>query len=667
MEKYIFKTGVFLFLIMIAPLSLIGQTRYSALIPDKEMSIQKTDQYLRVAADAQGTETAKSFFQFNFNHLPQNATFSGANLNLYKVEDSGISDFSTQNITILKGTNSWTGTETSLNDSRLAWAKLDNNRPIGRITVKKSTKETYIKLNPRSLSGLTDGLLSLAARAPDKEQYNRFYSTNQAQTKGNYFKKSKLVVQYTITAPPFRSDWAQASGAAQHQSFLNWEINASTTSAKVTQLPIPNNDYIVGADPTGAVLLYKNKPLVFTQSTRGTGSVYSVKYLEANGKEIWSKPVDAMAKSWPMIDELGRLYYISTGGNLTILDLTKEGEQLYFKSLASITNNQISRLNNNATLGYDGTLYLVDDRSIIALSAYPQLKIRWKYEFETNERCGPIALSPDEQYAFFISINTQQKNARLVQLNNMNGVTINASDSKLGAYSDGSNYYIPAPVVASPSRVFVLNGFDSGDKLMTYKYGAEGLSDESMIKSPSGKVSQPVVDKQGNVFLVYNKKMARYDAAKTAKVEVYNVSANLNAGTILIADASGNIYASDPYSSIKKFYGFNFDTSLKQSFEVNAGTNTMKNLILAADGTLYSSTKTALLKISPQRVSEENYTVNATELRAHETYRATSTLTINPMTINPGVNTIFYGGKKIVFKNGFRVKNGARLVCKNGF
>ncbi|WP_177735155.1 PQQ-binding-like beta-propeller repeat protein [Flavobacterium inviolabile] len=677
MNKIGYSYVLLLLLLLTKSQALFAQSRYTALLPEIDKAVPaESNGDLRVAADDKGNETNKSFFKFDFRNLPASAKIETLNLKLYNRPNVNMSDFLVQLITALRGTNEWTGSETGLTDPKLSWAILKNNTegPIGRAEIRKSTTAITMKLKlPGALKPVTDflpdGILSLATRSPEKGQDTRFFSSITAETPFNFSKKPKLLVSYEIDPYPFREDWAQPFGNAQHNSLLNWKSNAVVQEAQIRTLPY-GGGYLQEIGPTGALAIYKNLPVVFTQATSGTSAVFYVKQLDSKGNVLWQQGVDDVAKSWPLIDEQGRLYYISKSGKLSILDLNNAGNTLFSKSLSEITNKQLTTINNNAAIGYDGTLYLPSDTGIVALSAYPQCKIRWKYEPKTNEINGPVSLSPDESKAFFIAVDTQQKKSRLVVLDNMDGSITATSDYVLDGYQNDTNFYIPAPVVRDNAKVFVLNGFDNGNKLFVFDIDDKGgIAQTQFIASGSSVntgISQPVVDAGSNVFFVFNSKLAKYNADLN-KAEVFEKSAALDNASVLLTNASSHIYATDPYRTPKKILGFQNDTENPNAFAVAVDTaigNTKKNIVLAPDGTLYTVTATNLIAVTAAKVAANDIVISQTDLKTNTVYRATNSITVEGITVAPSVNTILNSGGSISFKPGFTVTKGAQLNCK---
>lgn len=662
--------STFLFMMLVGVSGdLLSQTRYTVLLPEVDTAIpSRDDKHLEVSADTNNNETAKSFFKFDFNHLPQFTKADAYYLRMYTVPSERTSHL----ITVLKGPNTWTGKELNLDTPLLSWATRPNNT-IGRSEVTNSSTAIDVELDSVALATNPDTLLSLAARSPASNKETLFYSSITSQNLGLFSKRPKLIIRYEVDPFPFRSDWAQSFSTAQHDSYLNWSTNTTITKPSVMILPNASKDVLVGADPTGAIAIYKNQPLIFTQAASGD-TPFKVKQLNAKGDVLWSQAVDNMIKSSPLIDELGRLYYLSLSNTLTILDLNNSGAILYKKSLSEITNNQISSISSDATLGYDGTLYLASPEGTVALSAYPQLKIRWKYEKKTDERNGPVSLSHNESTAFFISVNTEQQKSRLVMLNNTDGSILHITDAVLGGYKNGNNYYIPAPVIQKNRAVFVLNGYDNGNKLFVFDVKNKTLSDPEIITSEQGVntgISQPAIDGDGNVFFVFNKKIARYNTEETNNVEVFKNSEVLDNAPIIVTDKSSNIYVSNPYivndtlnKTPKRVVGFSYNNKFTYNFTADIDTNIRKTLVLAPDGTLYTITVNNVIAITAKEVKKADITLSS--LNTNTVYRATNRITLTSFSVLPTVNTILYSGDGMGVQPGFRVRKGASLTFKTG-
>lgn len=653
--------------------SLFSQTKYTVVLPDIDVAIPKVESNnLLVAANNKGVETAKSFFKFNLQSLPENAIVSDYSLKMYRVLNTTV-PFFRQQITVLKGPNTWTGAETSLNTHSLSWADIKKNKPIGKATVTKSSPFITVKLKASKFSPIKEPIVSLAARSPEKNESTEFYSVKNAEASKQFSTKSKLLLEYEVSNYPFRMDWAQSFGDATHNSYLKWKTNTTITEAKATILPNPSKDRMVGVDYTGTLSIYQNQPILFTQAAQGS-TPFGIKQLDAKGNVLWSTTVDNKAKSWPVIDEKGRMYYFSISNTLTVLDLNNSGKVIRAaEPLSIISQGQISAVDQNVTIGYDGTLYLSSATDgVVALSAYPQLKLRWKYLPKTNERNGPVSLSTDESNAFFINVSTTQETGRLVMLDNMDGTVLSTSEMMLGGYQNDGNFYIPPPVVRNDDTVFVLNGFDTANTLFVFKEKDSEIIRKDTIDAGNAPrnegISQAVIDNKNNVFFVYNNKIAFYDPSKENKVNVYNGPEDLNNASILITDASSNIYASDVYSTSKKILGFSYgNKAFKHAFSVEIDTNTKKNLALASDGTLYTVTDNNLIAITPKTVSETDVILSKKDLNTNTVYRATNTITVEGFEVKPTINTILYSGGGMSFQSGFSVRKGAQITCKTGY
>jgi len=676
-------------IILGATAKLYAQVKYTAVLPDKDQAIPPSAQNadLHIAANLRQIETARSLFFFDLNNLPRNARVNQLSLKLAVSSKTNTLSGASQTITILQGKQPWSAVN-DLNDPSLpSWTDFKKNQAsIGLAEVKASTQLLSFDLGlpqdrdsnyvSQFLPPGAGGALYLAARSTSKED-NFFYSSASATTRDSISKKPKLVVQYQVFPSIKRNDWGQAFNSPQRSSLLNWKNNADITSAGFRVLPNGRSDLYVGADLTGPIGIFKNMPVVFTQSASGISIVYAVKQLDGGGNEIWSIGVNDIAKCSPLIDEYGRLYYL-TSNSMSILDMNNTGTYASFNGknfrwlqISDITNKQASSIRDGATIGYDGTLYLSTDSGLLALSAFPQFKTRWKYNTSINERTGLVSLTPDESKAFFISYNTQQNNSRLIVLDNIDG-TLLASRTISADYDNDGNLYIPAPVVQSNNKVFVLSGYDNGNKLFVYNLDATNTLNiidtiDSKATNNTG-ISQPVIDAKSNVYFVYNKKLARYDTTQLYKVNVFSTPDSLDNATILVTDASSDIFALDPYYGANrvsgfKFNGKQFDTLFSQV--VTGDGSLKKNLVLSPDGTLYTVTSNNVIAIGPRSVTLDDLVLSG--LNTNTVYRANKSITVNGFDVSPSINAVLFSGESISFKPGFRVKLGAQLSCKTGY
>ena len=239
-HSYLRHIPTFLFLILVGISNgVLSQSRYTVVLPEVNTTIPpRVDDALAVAADASKKETAKSFFKFDLSHLPQFTKVKNYELRLYIdsiTVPREIVSFSTHPITVLKRPitwtgEAWTGTETNLNHPALSWAN-KGNKSIGREIIQKKTKILNMELNRKAFDTLLTNV-SLAIRSPKKEKETLFYSSTTAQKSGLFSNIPKLILQYEIKSPVFRSDWAQSFSTAQHDSYLNWSNNTTTSTPK---------------------------------------------------------------------------------------------------------------------------------------------------------------------------------------------------------------------------------------------------------------------------------------------------------------------------------------------------------------------------------------------------------------------------------------------------
>jgi hypothetical protein len=322
----------------------------------------------------------------------------------------------------------------------------------------------------------------------------------------------------------------------------------------------------------------------------------------------------------------------------------------------------------------DETIYLCTDKGALALSAFPELKIRWKYDNGFNEITGPVSLSQDERWAYFISVNTDQHYSRLMMLDNLDGTRVDSSGYILGGYQNDNNYLIPAPVVGKKNDVFVLNGYDNSNKLLVFRFNEKtnklrvADSIKSLLEINTG-ISQPVIDAESNVFFVYKNKIARYDTSRNDRVNVLASSNELNNASILIVDANSCIYALDPYNG-NTILGFRYDgRQLKNMFIAKFGPdgNFKKNLVRSPSGLLYTVNNNEVKSMHAKDVEQDHITLTEESLNSNMLYIAEKTITVNGFKVAPSVNAIIQSFGTILLKPGFHVARGAQLSFKTRY
>lgn len=632
---------------MLSNTFLFSQTRHTVILTKedytKQTDRQEDKNILKIAANDSKKIVSQSVLKFDFKNLPKSFTPNSISLKLYNFNNN--LDETGKQIVNVYDTN-------------------NTSKSIGSTRLTKNKKDFLSTLN---IKGALNNNLSLSLQSTSRISESNFYSSVLAKQKNVFSYLPKLLIEYEINVTPFRSDWAQPFANAQHISFLNWKTNAVTKEVQIKNIK-PKN--VALAEP---VVVYKNQPIIFT-NTSGNENKYKVNLLSNNGKTVWETEVDNTPKCSPLIDENGLLYYFSTSNTLTILDLKNLGEKRYRKSISEITNNKITRINTNVTMGYDGTLYLPSDGGIVALSAYPELKIRWLYKQEEQHKNGPISLSLNERNAFFIDVSVSSGKSRLIMLDNNDGTILDSTDYVFGNYKNDNNYYIPAPIIHTKekkTKVFVLNGYDTSNQIFIFDIDKKKIKDQPFIiaseNTTNTGISQPVIDKRNNVFFVFKGKIAFFNTDKNSTT-VFENSNPLNSASILVTDASSNIYAIDPYdNNNEKIIGFNYTDSFKNLFSTklkaqDSNIGIRKNIVLAPDGTLYTTSLNNLIAINAKRFNNDILELNT--INTKNTYKATKSITLKKQIINSSVNAIFYTAGQIYFKPGITIKKGSELTFK---
>ncbi|SFF06217.1 hypothetical protein SAMN05518672_11521 [Chitinophaga sp. CF118] len=662
-------------IIYIALSSRVNAQNFTTILPDIAVNARaqgdgRGDVNLEIKADPNGKESVRSLFKFGLGALPDNARVSSLQLRLYVQKKTDTLSSSHQTVTVLRSLSSnWKISDATWNNP-----VFDTTKKIGMFPIVSTTSIANIKLAiPAKASAVTDFLttadtsLSLAARSPQQSQDNFFYSDKPESFGTQYSKKPKLIVQYAVNLYPKLSDWSQLRNDGQHSGYTRWMSNTSESAANIIPLYHPDKGFISGSDPLGAMLIYNGNPVIFTRDSTNKEPIRAVQ-LDAAGKILWSVPMAEINKFCPLIDEKGRMYCITTN-RLIVLDLANSGNKLFDVPLASLLGSDVGAVINTPTLGYDGMLYLPASNAVVALTPFPKFKTLWRYPINRdNEWTGPVSLSNNERNAFFIKVN--QNYGQLIVLDNSDGTPLDSSSQNhLKTYVyDQYTHYIPAPVVANDSSVFVLNGFDNSNELFCFRWSYNKhrlslLEDITSGQTVNTGISQPVVDTRGNAWFVLNKHMTRYSL--TDRSSIYNTDQSLDNASLLVTNDSLQVFALDAVNNLVAGFSTR-DQLIKKTFVSTSGAqfNFKKNLALAPNGTLYNVNNNYLMAIKAAKVDVE--VLNLSEVKNNTLYRANTLINMSGTVINT-TNAVIYSGGGIAFKNGFRVEQGAKLSFQSGF
>lgn len=563
--------------------------------------------------------------------------------------------------------------------------KNDNeNYIIGKSSkITNATKSLNIKLNIHDkLPSMSRNLILNTEFSKENIQKKIFFYNSLPNTK-NYEvnKQPKLVVNYETTKEPNLSDWEQANANAQHTNAIKWEWNGN-----FNETYFGYTEYKLTKCISDKTVIYKEKPIIF-EELMGNGCQMSLLNYKNNNK-LWTLNIPSIPNTYPLLDKQGRMYLFLKNHKMMVIDLETQtivkNVELNSLNFNSNSNNRVivHSINNNPTIGYDGTIYLSLNNDngrmgIVSLSDYTNFKPRWFYN--TTNPVSAIALSENEKLAFLIETNTNKK-SKLVVLDNLNGSVIAETEAIFSSYlNDDSNSYIPPIVVqkitATISNIFILDGNKSANKLFVFQIKSKitdtqndkievklihTITSEKNTSSNTG-ISQPMVTSSGNVYFIKDNILSKFDTNSQTILPVNCSKYSFSNESVISSNASDQLFIQSNNevcyvnTKIDDYKVFKLDTKSISNNNHLYVTPNLGIFNLSND-----SCKTNLLVNTP---NGKDTTIELSALKNNTVHFADKIRIKNNVTINNNTNTILIANR-IYLSKGFSIKKGANVSFK---
>lgn len=497
----------------------------------------------------------------------------------------------------------------TLNDNQEQILTINNdNDPIA---IGKSSKITNITKSLNIKLNLHDKLPTMANDLIIKTEFSKvniqdqifFYSSLSNSKLFEINKQPKLVVNYEVTKEPNHSNWEQANANAQHTNAINWKWEGDFNETNFFPSGFKLNNCL-----NDKTIIYKENPIVFEKQ----GNTCQMSLLNQNKKgKLWSMNLLSAPVKYPLIDKKGKMYLFLENNTLMVINLDNQSiiKNIDLNSISFNSNSSskisINSINDNPTIGYDGTIYLSINNNngrvgIVALSAYPEFKPRWFYN--TTKPVSAIALTENEKFACFIESDVYTKKSKLVVLDNISGDVFAHSDDVLSSYSNDVNYYFP-PVVTQKidtdkTYIYVLNGNKTASKLVVFQINHNTNSTTNKIEivktiessqedmDKNTGISQPSISMSGNMYFVKDNVLSKFDP-KTSKIEPVNCSSYIFSNeSEILSSASNQLFI----KSNKELCYVNTNLEGYQVLKLNNSLNSTSNLFLTPNlEIIYSS------------------------------------------------------------------------------
>ena len=518
-------------------------------------------------------------------------------------------------------------------------------------------------------------LLSLALVTETNKASSLFYSTKQSGDAPSNI--PRLVIEYTPGSPSLLETlgWPQHQQNPEHTGRSEW-------------IPFKN--------PSGFTLatIELQKGSIADYPLIHRGNLYIVHKVEAadflvaldfKGKELWRKDIGTgVVQRSPVISRNG-IFYVVTENSIAGYDLNRSGQQVAVYPQQGNLPGSLSAY-TDLTMGNDGSLFLAlkEGDANYLYGFTPDLKPFLKSgPFSTGqEKISTITVSPEGRTIFFQT----PKGAVTID------ITDPAKERIVALKQDNVPpwEYYHTPVAGPAGGVMVFSDFtSSANKGNVWAY----TPDEKRIwNAPGTLIPQPVLGSNGGVYYLQNGALQRHQYDRLGKGED-PVGKGLNTTSNMVMDGADNVYFWDNgylygYSSSGKslFDKADFtngpELEKKRSTdpeEVSAGKKAPRvaasmgpeqfiRLMAGPDGTLWANNKngSTLFAFTPN-VAEQGLELTQQDMKTRTVYRTSGTLTVGAVTLEPGSQMLFQARKGMAFSRGFRVQNGASLLCRTGF
>ncbi|MGA1839336.1 MAG: PQQ-binding-like beta-propeller repeat protein [bacterium] len=661
---------------------------------DGNTKIRSGIREMEVAADDERNPVKSCYLLFDLGAIPPKAFVDSLTLRLYLKAQNDPDNYQLVKIYNVNNLSDVRRRLNGTDDSSLkaiGSEEVNNKTPI--IDFECKIHEEHDRTNCLNVNRSGFALMLLST---SKDQDYSYYS-NYSKTKDGgppcYNVQPRLIVKYSM--PPLMrpsSDWSQYNYDPQHSGRTPWKIYLNPNEREQKVKAELKTAYSPAGYIEGDPVVYDNDLFFHTQSGNNPSGNFFITAVSGIGKPLWDQNVEGVVTFQPIVDRCG-LMYVVTENRLVILDLRDRGNILKgidWKDMLR-TKQEVS-IRSTPTIGYNGALYLSTNRGVYALTPYPDMDILWNYTTEENS-FGIITLSKNEATAYVIDGSSWH----LVAIDSVDG----EEKWREEVFKTKDKTNLPVPVVGKNEYIYVTNGYPAGNYLQILDAGGNTIK-----KIESGEISRPVIGSNGNAFFIHKDRgLCRCDPSDPNKIicehddpdKIMNNDDKLNAKSIIVMNGNDNIYVIDRFRDPQQVKGYFAD--LKEIFELNVkktnsniedeSRNFKDNLLIAPDGSLYTRNDNNLFAITIRDSSIDKLELTKDVIRKgnETTFHAMDSLTLKKegISINNSKSVIIQSGKTIeveenvsivdnssvVFKSGtirfnsqFRVKKGARFICK---
>lgn len=503
--------------------------------------------------------------------------------------------------------------------------------------------------------GSGDNVLSLTLFTESHKASSTFYSSSNFDS--NPSNMPRLVLEYKPRPPGILEtlSWSQRQHDPEHTGRGPWipfTAPAGFTIQKVALPPILDDkgNPVSGGAIADYPQIYRGNIYLIYQAARN----YLI-CLDFTGRnKLWQKDIGTgTIQRSPVISRQGVLYAV-TEQQIAAYDLNRNGEPAASYALTGKLSDY-----TDLTAANDGSLYL----------ALKQDTLNYIYGF-TPKLAPFLQAGPFRKRISTVTINVQGNEIFAETEDGAVVVDVSNPSRQLTHSWPGAWEYYNTPLAGPAGGVMIFSDFTS----TANKGDVRGYGSKQIWKSDRKTLTpQPVLGTNELVYFIQGGKLLgqKYDKWWSPTIDA---DSGLSTTSNLVMDGANNIY----FWSNGTFYGYKPDgTALfkpivaAQSVQERKGDGpeTFIRLSVAPDGTVWANNKneSGMFAFQPT-YAQNDLTITNKDLLTQTAFRATGKLTVvgpDAVLQNETV-TLFEAGNSISFSGGFRVQNGAGLLCRIG-
>jgi hypothetical protein len=538
-------------------------------------------------------------------------------------------------------------------------AMIDNFRL--KVTDQDSTIFRIKLLSHLPVAGNNNYTIKLRLDGPGDKRVSLYPSKGELNTQQGY--SPQLILTYQTTGLR-TAEWASLYGNGRHWGQSPMQFIGSQPSA----FEIKEISGIAGAQQN---LVMYNDHLYAVSSNENIEGIYAIDPGSLSARKIIDQLGPPQLASAPVVDALGRFYYVS-GGSISVVELENNNafRPEVIKAGADITAP--------LAIGTDGSVYLITNNSVSAYSSFPENKLIWDRTLPGKK--SSVVLNGDGSLVYVVSYSDQT--GFITTFDAANGSYI--AGSRVDIQVDNDSPVPPAATIDNLGNIYITNKLLGATRIFMFTPRLKLtrlVTAGNNVSMPAGALDRR--REQNEVTFFANDSLYRYAPVTGSLIAkpVINVSRIKS----LVTDRSNNTYIIGKQK-------FAYVAENGDIFPLSADFAPDQSMVLGIDGTAYTATQSKIFAIKPVSykdsfnldndapyVNYDNLTFRGITLRVSPQFVfigkavlvATHQVVFEPDVLvkKTATVTIKTGSNRqgVTFKPGFKVEQGAGFVVKQGY